>query len=496
MVSDQAGSQALASNAPRLGPHVASRISTRILSGVVSFLDFALLVVAAWLTALVLGAWVDAPSRHVMGLVMGLAGTIGAGAGCIVLTSQRAYTVDRLRSSKAQIASILKAVFVALGAVIACLFLASATARPLQIFPFAFAGVALIFLASFRFGLRALLGRWTRAGRFRRRVAVVAVNAFSLKFIERLQADPDAFEVAGVYDDRAASGRVPSEHGHTAVRGSVADLVRDSREEPLDVIVVALPLSAVQRISDVLEQLRSTVADVCLTTDLAGLAYSENQFSAVGPNPIISIKETPLKDWRAAKKAAFDYGVGALALVIAAPLLAALALAIRLDSKGAILFRQPRLGFNNRMFICYKFRTMYAEMTDVMADRQTTRGDPRITRVGRWMRKLSLDELPQLFNVMNGTMSLVGPRPHAPNTKAADRLFTEVVQQYAVRHRVKPGITGWAQVNGWRGETTTIDQIENRVRFDLFYIDNWSLLLDFKILALTVLREIFSKSAF
>jgi lipopolysaccharide/colanic/teichoic acid biosynthesis glycosyltransferase len=209
---------------------------------------------------------------------------------------------------------------------------------------------------------------------------------------------------------------------------------------------------------------KTVVRHDCLTTDLAGLAYRDNQFGAVGSNPVISIGETPLKDWEAVKKSGFDYVVGAIALAILSPVLAPLALAIRLDSKGPILFRQPRLGFNNGMFICYKFRTMYADMTDVMADRQTTRGDPRITRVGKWMRKFSLDELPQLLNVMNGTMSLIGPRPHAPNTKAADRLYVEVVQQYALRHRVKPGITGWAQVNGWRGETTIVEQVENRVR--------------------------------
>jgi polysaccharide biosynthesis protein PslA len=262
------------------------------------------------------------------------------------------------------------------------------------------------------------------------------------------------------------------------------------------VIVIALQLSAVQRITDILEQLSSAVADVCLTTDLAGLTYRDDQFGAVGSNPVISIGETPLKDWEAVKKAGFDYTVSAIALAILSPILALLALAIRLASKGPILFRQPRLGFNNRNFICYKFRTMYADMTDVIADRQTTRGDPRITRVGKWMREFSLDELPQLLNVMNGTMSLVGPRPHAPNTKAADRLFAEVVQHYALRHRVKPGITGWAQVNGWRGETTTVEQVENRVRCDLFYIDNWSLLLDLKIAALTILREIHSQNAF
>jgi lipopolysaccharide/colanic/teichoic acid biosynthesis glycosyltransferase len=172
------------------------------------------------------------------------------------------------------------------------------------------------------------------------------------------------------------------------------------------------------------------------------------------------------------------------------------ALLIKLESRGPVLFLQPRMGFNNKLFLCYKFRSMYNDQTDMLADQQTTRDDPRITRVGRVIRKLSIDELPQLLNVVNGTMSLVGPRPHAPNTKAADRLFTEVVQQYAVRHRVKPGITGWAQVNGWRGETTTVEQIEQRVACDLFYIENWSIRMDLKIMLMTVLREVRSRNAY
>jgi Undecaprenyl-phosphate glucose phosphotransferase len=492
MSSVPAGGQA-----PALGEHESRarngrRISTRILTGMVPLFDFLLLLLAAWLAAITLEGQGHAPSRA----LMALAGTIGAGTACLLLGGQHAYAIERIRSVWPQIWPVFKAVVLSVGALIACLFLADAEARPLRAYPFAFGAIALLLLTSFRLGLVALIARWSKAGRLRRRIAIVAASEFSRKFIERLQADPDSFEIAGVYDDRLASGRVPPVHANIPVRGSVAELVRDSREENFDVIVVGLPLSAVDRIASVLEQLRSTVADVCLTTDLAGLAYRGDQFGAVGANPIISVGETPLKDWKAAKKAAFDYIVGAIAFVVLSPLLAILAILIRLDSKGPVLFRQPRLGFNNRMFTCYKFRTMYADMTDVMADRQTTRGDPRITRVGRWMRKLSFDELPQLLNVMDGTMSLVGPRPHAPNTKAADRLFSEVVQEYAVRHRVKPGITGWAQVNGWRGETTTIDQIENRVRCDLFYIDNWSLIFDFKIVAMTVLRELNSKTAF
>src|SRR6202012_137655 len=177
-------------------------------------------------------------------------------------------------------------------------------------------------------------------------------------------------------------------------------------------------------------------------------------------------------------------------------LLALIALLIRLDSTGPVIFRQPRLGFNNKLFICYKFRTMRNDMTDLLADRQTTRDDPRVTRIGKWLRMLSFDELPQLFNVIKGDMSLVGPRPHAPNTKAADQLYSDVVAKYALRHRVKPGITGWAQVNGWRGETKKVEQIENRVAFDLDYIENWSLWFDIRIIMMTITREILSPNAF
>ncbi|VTZ22771.1 Undecaprenyl-phosphate glucose phosphotransferase [Methylocella tundrae] len=475
-----------------IGRRAAKPFSTPVFIGVVRVLDFALFLFAACLAANGLAACFEAP---LPGPSM-LAAIIGASTGCAILASTGCYAIDRLRVAQTQMWGILKAVVLADGAVIACLFLANAQAPPLRAFPFAFAASGLLTLAGFRFALAALMRRWIQAGRFRRRIAVVAVSDFSREFIERLRTEPEAFEIVGIYDDRLRSGRVPATHANVAVRGSVADLVRDSREEKIELIAVALPLSAAQRILDVLEQLSSTVADVCLTTDLAGLAYRGHQFRVVGSNPVISIGENPLKDWRAAKKLCFDYVVGGLALIFLSPLFAMLALIIRLDSPGPILFRQPRLGFNNRMFVCYKFRTMYADMTDVMADRQTTRDDPRITRVGKWLRKSSLDELTQLFNVMNGTMSLVGPRPHAPNTKAADRLFADVVQQYALRHRVKPGITGWAQVNGWRGETTTIEQVENRVRCDLFYIDNWSVLFDIKIGVMTILREIHSENAF
>jgi exopolysaccharide biosynthesis polyprenyl glycosylphosphotransferase len=187
-------------------------------------------------------------------------------------------------------------------------------------------------------------------------------------------------------------------------------------------------------------------------------------------------------------KPLIDRSVAALALLVLLPLMAAIALAIRLESHGPALFSQERIGFRARRFRCYKFRTMYHHMADTHASRQATRDDLRVTRFGRFLRRSSLDELPQLLNVLKGEMSLVGPRPHAPETRAGGRMFSEIVPFYDLRHCVRPGITGWAQVNGWRGETRTARDIEMRVRYDLDYITNWSLLFDLRIVLLTLVR--------
>jgi lipopolysaccharide/colanic/teichoic acid biosynthesis glycosyltransferase len=182
-------------------------------------------------------------------------------------------------------------------------------------------------------------------------------------------------------------------------------------------------------------------------------------------------------------------------LVIALPM-ALIAVAIKLDSPGPVLFRQKRYGFNNELIEVLKFRTMRQDQSDANGSILTRRNDPRVTRLGRFLRQSSLDELPQLINVLRGEMSIVGPRPHAIEAKAANRLYQDVVAGYGERHKVKPGLTGWAQVNGWRGPTDTEDQIVNRVKHDLWYLENWSLMLDLKIIALTLLKGFIGKDAF
>jgi polysaccharide biosynthesis protein PslA len=412
----------------------------------------------------------------------------------VFLSRTNAYLLSSLCLLSKQLKALPVPLLAGGGSMIVCLFLMRDDGLAFRQWPFLWLLTAGLLLTVSRVSLSRLFHGWSDSGRLARRVAVIGAGDFSREFIERLLAEPNFYTVVGLYDDRLS--RIPAEQDGVKVRGSVADLLERSRQEQIDLIVIALPLNAMDRIAMILDQIGSAVADLCLTTDFVGFRYRSSQISSVGSNPVVLMEERPLKDWRAARKSAFDIVIGSMMLVVLSPLLALIALAIRLDSPGPVLFRQPRLGFNNRLFTCYKFRSMHHGMTDLLGDRQATRGDARITRLGKLLRALSLDELPQLLNVLKGDMSLVGPRPHPPNTKAEDKLFTDVVAKYAFRHRVKPGITGWAQVNGWRGETKTLDQIENRVACDLAYIENWSICFDLRIMVLTVTREIFSHHAF
>jgi Undecaprenyl-phosphate glucose phosphotransferase len=467
-----------------------STISMPIITGFIRFADWLLMMLSGLLATYGLFHLTDIyPEGQLR-----LATVAGASGAALFLARDGAYTVAALASFSSQLRLFLVPLIIGGICVILCLFILPEGRLPSRAWPVVWMLCSLALLGFSRLYICSVVRHWGRTGRLARKVAIVGVGEFSREFILRLRDEPNAFHIVGVYDDRMA--RVPDTHAGIAVRGTVADLLQRSREETIDVIVVALPLSAVERIKRILEELGSAVADICLTTDLAGLHFSGDQFEGLGRNPVVSVRERPLKDWKAFQKLVLDYLFASIALVGLSPFLIAIAVLIRLDSPGPILFRQPRMGFNNKMFLCYKFRTMHHGMTDVLADRQTTRDDPRVTRVGKYLRKFSLDELPQLLNVLRGSMSLVGPRPHAPNTKAADQLFADVVQQYAVRHRVKPGITGWAQVNGWRGETKTVDQIEQRVACDLFYIEHWTIWLDLKIMAMTVLREVNSRHAF
>ena len=252
----------------------------------------------------------------------------------------------------------------------------------------------------------------------------------------------------------------------------------------VDTIFICMPSLTADRVQSLLARMKIVSVDVIR----APVADSDDPFTPLA--------ERPLGGWNRIIKSVEDKLIGGIAIIVLSPLMALIALAIKLESRGPVFYVQERVGFNNRPFTVYKYRSMYGDGDDAREFKQATRHDPRITRVGRILRRTSLDELPQLFNVMLGTMSLVGPRPHAPGTQTEGRYFHEVMDDYAHRHRVKPGITGWAQVNGFRGETDTLKKLEDRVRHDLYYIDNWSLALDIEVLFRTVLVVLTDKNAY
>ena len=325
---------------------------------------------------------------------------------------------------------------------------------------------------------------WVAQGRLARNVAVVGGGPLAERLIATLRRpDEDAVNVIGVFDDRRE--RVGQRVAGVRRIGTVEELLIYARHSRVDQIILALPWAAEARITAILKKLRMLPVDIGLAPDLVGIHVNHAGFGSFGGVPILTVCKKPLADWHSVIKTVEDRILASLLILFLGPLMLLVAFAIKLDSPGPVLFRQKRYGLNNHAIYVYKFRTMYHHMRDENAERLATRNDKRITRIGAFLRKSSIDELPQLFNVWRGEMSIVGPRPHAMSAKAADRLYEEVVSEYAARHRVKPGITGWAQVKGWRGETDTVEKIQKRVEHDLYYIENWSLTFDIKILVLT-----------
>ena len=258
-----------------------------------------------------------------------------------------------------------------------------------------------------------------------------------------------------------------------------------ARGSRLDLLIVSLPVTAEKRLLQLLKKLWVLPVDIRLSAHNNPLRFRPRTYSYIGNVPFIDVTDKPISEWGHVKKWLFDKIAAGLALILLAPVMAVIALLIKLDSKGPVLFRQKRQGFNNELIEVYKFRSMYVDQSDMDASKLVTKDDPRVTRVGRFLRKTSLDELPQFFNVLKGDLSLVGPRPHALKAKAEDKLYSDVVDGYFARHRVKPGVTGWAQISGWRGETDTEEKIERRVEHDLYYIENWSVMFDLYICVMT-----------
>jgi Undecaprenyl-phosphate glucose phosphotransferase len=350
----------------------------------------------------------------------------------------------------------------------------------------AFFFVGLAVLIGERLFLRSLVRGWARQGRLDRRTIIVGSDQNGERLVEALKVQDDSdIDVLGVFDDRNDTRALESCAGSPKL-GKVDDIVEFARRTRIDLVLFALPISAETRILEMLKKLWVLPVDIRLSAHTNKLRFRPRAYSYLGKVPTLDVFEAPITDWDLVMKWLFDHVVGAIILLLAAPVMALVALAVKLDSPGPVLFRQKRFGFNNERIDVFKFRSLYHDQADPLAAKVVTKNDSRVTRVGRFIRKTSLDELPQLFNVVfKSKLSLVGPRPHAVQGRLQSRLFDEAVDGYFARHRVKPGITGWAQVNGWRGEVDSEEKIQKRVEFDLYYIENWSVLFDLYILLKT-----------
>jgi len=335
-----------------------------------------------------------------------------------------------------------------------------------------------------------------RTGVYNQRVAIFGAGSQGNRLARYIMSnDKLTIDLVGFFDDRTPQ-RLGTEERALDVHGNLADLIALIRSGSVDQVIVALPWSAETRLQEVVGELAITPVRIRLAPDLASFAFAQRAVVLLGDLPVMTLFERPISGMDHIVKRLEDLILAGAGLIMMAPVLLIVAIAIKLDSKGPVFFRQEREGFNNRRFWIWKFRSMYQDHSQFDHIQQARKDDPRITRVGQFIRRFSIDELPQLFNVIAGEMSMVGPRPHAPSTRAGDRLFGDVVKTYAARHKVKPGITGWAQVSGWRGETDTEEKLIKRLEHDLFYIENWSIMMDFYILLRTVATLPFHSRAY
>jgi Undecaprenyl-phosphate glucose phosphotransferase len=362
-------------------------------------------------------------------------------------------------------------------------------------------GVTLLFLVAFWGSLlgsrplvRLYLKRLAACGAIEQRIAFYGADAPSLELISDVLAAVRLphLRFVGVADDRP---KVNGTAGFPFI-GGCAELATLARRGEVDQILIAVPNLPRTRLHEIVDALSEVSIDVSLIPAEAIELAPDYRVRLLGTLPVLNLWQRPFRDINGLVKRAEDIVLGGAALLFLSPLIAVTALLVRFTSAGPILFVQPRVGFNNELIRVFKFRTMYAHETDVHARSTTVKDDPRVTAVGRILRRLSIDELPQLFNVLRGEMSLVGPRPHALEMKVGDRYYRDAVRGYAGRHRVRPGITGLAQVRGLRGEIRTLERAKQRVEFDKQYIDSWSLGLDLRILAATARAVFFDRDAY
>ena len=397
-----------------------------------------------------------------------------------------AYRNRRLQNTIGQVKNVLAAWILTIGTTFCFVFTnptvmeATATKR-LWIW---LVGVPLL-LAIYKWIYNYIYCHLVGGGYIARNIVILGAGDHAAAVIRKMQSsEAQDLYIRGLFDDRKS--RTPAAIGGVPVLGTTDDLIEFVRREIVDEVVIALPIAACERITSLSRKLQALAIDVRLSIEPSPVNFGARTVDYLGDLRVLDLVDRPFKGWRGILKNFQDKLLSVIFLVCATPLMLVIALLIKLKNQGPVFFVQERFGLNNSRIRVLKFRTMHLSCGDLSGQRRTIKNDPRVTRAGRILRRFSLDELPQLINVIRGDMSLVGPRPHAVAMMAGDQFYHEAVEEYPRRHRVKPGITGWAQVNGSRGEIDTLAKARDRVRLDLDYIERWSLWLDIKILFKTV----------
>ena len=402
------------------------------------------------------------------------------------------YTPKRVQRTENEILNIIKANLVGIILVLAVLNLAQSVNRDFQHFSrgmlIMFAGLNTVDGILVRALIRRILHLFRKKGYNQKHILLVGYSRAAEAYIDRIIANPQwGYTVRGILDDNVPRGAV---YKGVKVMGSIDNLLYILPENKLDEIAVTLSLQDYDRLEEIVNLCEKSGVHTKFIPDYNSLIPGKPYTEDLGGLPVINIRYVPLSNTvNAVMKRTVDIVGSFVGLVVTSPLLLVVAIAIRATSKGPVIFSQERIGQHNRPFKMYKFRTMYVQ--DVKEEKKgwTTKDDPRVTKVGRFLRRTSIDELPQLFNILVGDMSLVGPRPERPQYVEK---FKEEIPRYMVKHQVRPGLTGWAQINGYRGDTS----IRKRIEYDIYYIENWSLEFDIKIMFLTIFKGFINENAY
>jgi putative colanic acid biosynthesis UDP-glucose lipid carrier transferase len=419
-----------------------------------------------------------------------LIGVIAFSVAAEICSLYRPWRIERFR---VEIRTVFIAWTMTVGALVLIAFATKTSSEHSRVVSFGWFALAPMVLSSWRLLVRSILRGLRSQGWNTRAVAIIGATEQARELCLQIGEQPwTGIRILGVFDDRTADRRNDLSDIGCAFLGKLTDLVAACREGKIDVVYIALPLRAEPRIAEVLRDLGDTTATVYLVADFFKLPLVRAEMTSIGRIPLIGVHGTPFYGVNAGLKRLEDIVVGSMILAMIALPMVIIAILLKLTSAGPVFFVQRRYGLNGKEIRILKFRTMTVS-EDGPNVVQATKNDPRVTPLGALLRRTSMDELPQFLQVLAGQMSIVGPRPHAV---AHNEAYRALIPGYMLRHKVKPGITGWAQVNGWRGETPSVDWMKWRVKYDLEYINRWTVIFDLKIVLLTIFGRKKSQNAY